>query len=225
MSFVESSERREAQEAIDWFLNRHRLHVYREVSPDAIAAQAKHLAKCVKILHRGDYEKVSRELQKIADDVAAMEFDDPKGNGHHERAAEEIRHVCEELVYENCPWSDLVHLLRTEHVQRHLAVALWEENRQRSWQWSADLQRIVVRVWGDEALDDNTLRATASRLSSWLNDEGVENKIEVKAAAEQPCIACTILSVNQEKIDATLARREKKTRDELDMARAARNRG
>ncbi len=211
---------RQARLAIDDFIAQHVAQIFRRVETQGMRKHANQLHRLLSIIHDGDVARIVQGLGEYADKIAAFELTTGARNGHHKRAAEEIRKLAGEIDRDSCPWRDLYHLLSTSPVQLNLARVLWRENRRYAEKWSVDLSTLTEEVWGDALTEDRTIRTNVSRLSKWLLEHGVAIAIEVKAAGETPEVECQLISVDETQI-ASFSNSDNEARKKVIQVKAA----
>lgn len=197
---VDVPARQVARQSVDYFINRHMLHSFRDAQDDLFKSHAKKLRQELGVMYNGEVGKIVEAMNGYAAQIAELELHDPAPNGHHEKAALEIHKLAEILTDETCPWRDLVHLFKGNILSRYLATALWQQNKKLEKTWTADLQSVCESVWGDPLTSDATVRVSITRLVAWLADRGVRVNFEVDCDANPSHIRCEVLNVDEAKI-------------------------
>lgn len=160
--------KREALRQIDLLKGQHYQRVFHAASDTAFAAHAQDVLKCFRIAFPNNPLQVQQSMRSLADYIEQCALEYPDSNGHHHRAAEQIRLHAEGISPDLCPWRDL----RTEFgravILRNLADQLWLRNTAQSKKWSADYQDVVQAVWADELKERSAIASATSRLCTWL---------------------------------------------------------
>jgi hypothetical protein len=198
MSNNEFQQRLQANREIDLYLIQHSLHAYRDRSDDAFALDAQGLRDRLNTICRGERAEVLKRMREIADDISSYELTSGgSANGHHERAAEAIRILAEELDPRQCPWAKLYPRFGGRSVLRALAQTLWKHNLGTRREWIVSTDSVAQDVWGSLSTKRSTLRSAVSRLAEWLESHGVIVEFSVNYSTKSGCINCKIVRVDR----------------------------
>jgi hypothetical protein len=191
-----SNSKRQAMADVNVFLDFHRFHRYRKFTNERFAAHAQTLVRLLRIIHDNDLLRISERLSEIANEVEENECSESNPNGHHKRAAMEIRKRARGNAAEACPWFEVLPELVDRPVLRSLAKSLWDRNISKSDAWEVRLEELQADVW-DENVKDSTVRASVCRLNEFFSENGIDLRLKVNFSNNPPVVACRLISVDE----------------------------
>lgn len=191
MGKVDLKARRFAQSQIDYYLNRSRAGGFRELKEDQIQTNAKRLAHFVSVVNEGNAVENIKSLNQYAEELAELDLYDIRGDGHHQRMANELRRIADTIRADGFPWTELMEPLDGHTILLRLAEVLWQKNAKRESTWRVRLDVLKREVWAEEFTNVSTIRAAVSRLNTCFANQNAKTVFSVYKDMDGGCVEIT----------------------------------